>query len=144
MIPLRANLDQLDKIGRRLRTQIIFADAAERFFEHDFRQGVQIGPAAPGDLNFRFEEQIQPAGKWTFRTARSSGDSLNAAEGFRAPRNDQTSVAELSFAQEDSGSAFHDWEFSTSASRFLRPRVDSRAKRLRYARRRSNRTGARR
>src|SRR5438477_8641629 len=38
MITLGANLDQLDKISRGLRAQIILADAGERIFEDDFGQ----------------------------------------------------------------------------------------------------------
>src|SRR5437879_10711970 len=42
MITLGANLDQLDKISRGLRAQIILADAGERIFEDDFGQSVQF------------------------------------------------------------------------------------------------------
>src|SRR5437879_6216375 len=99
MIPLRANLDQLHKISRGLHAQIIRSNTAESFAQSDFRECVQIRFTARRDLNFRFEKQIQSAGKRTFGASCPFRDSLNAAERFRAPRHNEAGVAELSFAQ---------------------------------------------
>jgi hypothetical protein len=49
MIALGTNLNQLNKIGGSLRTQIIAANYRERIFQDDFRERVQIGFAAPYD-----------------------------------------------------------------------------------------------
>src|SRR5262249_19490108 len=51
MIALGANLDQLDKIRGSLRAQIITPNSGERIFQHDFRQRMQIGFAAPHNGN---------------------------------------------------------------------------------------------
>ena len=56
MIPLGANLDQLDEIGGSLRAQILAANAGERIFQDDFGQRMQIGFAAPHDGNFSLKE----------------------------------------------------------------------------------------
>ena len=99
MIALGANLDQLHKISRCLHAQIIRSNTAERLAENDLRECVQIRLAARRDLNFRFEKQVQSAGKRTFSASRPFRDGLNAAERFGAPRNNEAGVAELSFAQ---------------------------------------------
>ena len=99
MIALGANLDQLNKISGRLHAQIIRANTAESLTQNDLRERVQIRFTAWRDLNFSFEKQIQSAGKRTFGASRPFRDGLNAAERFRAPRNDEAGVAELSFAQ---------------------------------------------
>jgi len=99
MIPLGANLDQLHKISRCLQAQIIRSNTAESLAQSDLRECVQIGFTARRDLNFCFEKQIQSAGKRTFGASRPFRDGLNAAERFRAPRNNEAGVAEPSFAQ---------------------------------------------
>ena len=107
MIPLRANLDQFHKISRGLHAQIIRSNTAESFAQSDFRECVQIRFTARRDLNFRFEKQIQSAGKRTFGASRPFRDGLNAAERFRAPRNNEAGIAELPFAQQDCRCALH-------------------------------------
>ena len=42
MIAFRANLNQLHKIGGRLRAQIIFADAGKGIAQRDFGERMQI------------------------------------------------------------------------------------------------------
>ena len=42
MIAFRANLDQLHKIGGRLRAQIIFADAGKGIAQRNFGERMQI------------------------------------------------------------------------------------------------------
>ena len=49
------------------------------FLQHDFRQRVQIRFPAARDLDFRFEEQIELAGKRTFRAPGAPRDGLDAA-----------------------------------------------------------------
>ena len=56
MIALGANLNQLNKIRRSLRTQIIAANSGERIFQDDFRERMQIGFAASHDRNFSLEK----------------------------------------------------------------------------------------
>ena len=56
MIALGANLNQLNKIGGSLRTQIIAANSGERIFQDDFRERMQIGFAAPHDRNFSLKK----------------------------------------------------------------------------------------
>jgi len=78
MIALGANLNQLNKIRRSLRTQIIAADSGERIFQDDFRERMQIGFATSYDRNFGLKKQIEFSGKRTFRTSRAFGNGLNA------------------------------------------------------------------
>ena len=56
MIALGANLNQLNKIRRSLRTQIIAANSGERIFQDDFRERMQIGFAASHDRNFSLKK----------------------------------------------------------------------------------------
>jgi len=56
MIALGANLNQLNKIRGSLRAQIIAANSGERIFQHNFRQRVQVGFAAPYNRNFRLKK----------------------------------------------------------------------------------------
>ena len=107
MIALSANLDQLDKISRCLHAQIIRANTAEGLAQSDLCECMQIRFTARRNLNFRFEKQIQSAGKRTFGASRPFRDGLNAAERFRAPRNNEAGVAELSLAQQDCRCALH-------------------------------------
>ena len=79
MIGFGAQLDQLDKVGRGLRSPEIFADAAEWILEHNFCQRMQIRFAAARDLDFGFEKQIQLTRKRTFRAARAFRGRLDAA-----------------------------------------------------------------
>jgi hypothetical protein len=78
MIALGANLNQLNKIGGSLRTQIIAANSGERIFQDDFRERMEIGFAAPHYRNFSLKKQIEFSGKRTFRTSRAFGNRLNA------------------------------------------------------------------
>jgi hypothetical protein len=78
MIALGANLNQLNKIGSSLRTQIIAANSGERIFQDDFRERMEIGFATPHDRNFSLKKQIEFSGKRTFRTSRAFGNRLNA------------------------------------------------------------------
>src|SRR5947208_9365967 len=121
MIPLGANLDQLHKISRCLHAQIIRSNTAESLAQSNLGQCVQIRFTARRDLNFRFEKQIQSAGKRTFGASRPFRDGLNAAERFRAPRNNEAGIAELPFAQKNGGAAFH---ISLLARISLRREVD--------------------
>jgi hypothetical protein len=107
MVAFRANLNQLDEVSGRLHAQVILANSAKRIFQYDLRERVQIRLSAPRDLNFRFEEQIQLAGKRAFRAARSFRNSLDAAKRFGAPRDNQTRVAESPFTQQNARSGFH-------------------------------------
>src|SRR5882672_47828 len=77
MIALGANLNQLNKIGGSLRTQIIAANSGERIFQDDFRERMEIGFATPHDRNFSLKKQIELSGKRTFRTSRAFGNGLN-------------------------------------------------------------------
>jgi len=79
MIALGANLNQLNKIRRSLRTQIIAANSGERIFQDDFRERMQIGFAASHDRNFSLKKQIQLSGKRAFLAACAFGDRLNTA-----------------------------------------------------------------
>src|SRR4029077_16452615 len=79
MIALRANLNQLNKIRRSLRTQIIAANSGKRIFQNDFRERMQIGFAAPHDRNFSLKKQIQLSGKRAFLAAGAFCDRLNTA-----------------------------------------------------------------
>ena len=79
MIPLGANLYQLDKVSGHLSAKIIFPDAGERVFEDNFSQGMQGGFAAGDDRNFGFEEKIEFAGEWSLGPARTFGHRLDAA-----------------------------------------------------------------
>src|SRR4029077_7607728 len=99
MIARGANLDPLHKISRCLHAQLIRSNTAERLAQNDLRECVEIRFTARRDLNFRFEEQIQSAGKRTFSASRPFRDGLDAAERFGAPRNNEAGVAELPFAQ---------------------------------------------
>ena len=78
MIALGANLNQLDKLGGSLRTQIITANSGERIFQDDFRERVQIGFSTSHDRDFSLKKQIEFSGKRTFRTSRAFGNRLNA------------------------------------------------------------------
>jgi hypothetical protein len=113
MIALGANLNQFNKIRRSLRTQIIAANSGERIFQDDFRERMQIRFSASHDRNFSLEKQIEFSSKRTFLTSRAFGNGLNAAKRFRAPRHDQTRVAEFSFPKENCLSAFHSPKSST-------------------------------
>ena len=88
MVALGANLNQLNKIRRSLRTQIIAANSGKRIFQDDFGERVQIRFTAPHNGNFSLKKQIQFAGKRTFRSPRAFDDRLNAAKRFRSPRHD--------------------------------------------------------
>jgi hypothetical protein len=79
MIALGANLNQLNKIRRGLRTQIIAANSGERIFQDDFRERMQIGFATSHDRNLSLKKQIELSGKRTFLTECAFGDRLNAA-----------------------------------------------------------------
>src|SRR5256886_4124977 len=107
MIPLGANLNQLHKISRCLHAQIIRSNTAESLAQSNLGECVQIRFTARRDLNFRLEKQIQSAGKRTFSASRPFRDGLNAAERFRAPRNNEAGIAELPFAQQDCRCALH-------------------------------------
>lgn len=98
MIALGANLNQFDKVSGSLGAKVIFPDADERIFENDFGQGVQRRFATCYYRNFRFEEKIEFAGEWSFRTAGAFSHGLNAAQRLSTPGNDQTGVAKLAFA----------------------------------------------
>src|SRR5207249_2669270 len=98
MITLGTNLDQLDKISRGLRAQIILADAGERIFEDDFGQRVQCRFATCYHRDLGFKKEIELASEWSFGAARAFGHRLNASQRLRAPGDDQTGVAKLAFA----------------------------------------------
>ena len=108
MIALGANLNQLNKIGGSLRAQIIAANSGERIFQDDFRERMKIGFAASHDRNFSLKKQIEFSRKRTFLATRTFGYRLDAAKRFRAPRDDQTRVAEFSFPKKNCLCAFHD------------------------------------
>ena len=107
MITLGANLNQFNEVGGSLRAQIIAANSGERIFQNDFRERVEIGFAAAHDRNFSLKKQIEFPCKRTLLAACSFGDRLNAAKRFRAPRHDQTRVAEFSFPKKDCLCAIH-------------------------------------
>src|SRR3954452_253174 len=113
MIALGANLNQFNKIGGSLRPQIIAPNSGERIFQDDFCERVEIGFAASHDRNFSLKKQIDFSRKRALLATCAFGDCLNAAKRFRAPRNDQTGVAEFSFAKENCLCAFHSPEFTT-------------------------------
>src|SRR5947207_14394175 len=79
VIRLGANLDQLDKIRGGLCSPEIFSNSAERIFQHDLSQGMEVRFPAAHDLNFRFEKEIEFAGERTFRAPGATRDGLNAA-----------------------------------------------------------------
>jgi len=64
---------------------------------------MQIRFAARDKRNLGFKKEIELASKWTFRPACAFGNCVNAAAGCRAPRNNQTGVAELSSSQKNGG-----------------------------------------
>ena len=113
MIALSANLNQFNKIRGTLCTQIIAANSGKGIFQDDFCKSVQIGFAAPHDRNFSLKKQIEFSGERAFLAACAFGNRLNAAKRFRAPRHDQTRVAEPSFAKKDCLCAFHPPESNT-------------------------------
>lgn len=78
MIALGANLNQLNKIGGSLRTQIIGANSGEWIFQDDLRECMEIGFATSYDRNLSLEKEIEFSGKRTFRTSRAFGNGLNA------------------------------------------------------------------
>ena len=117
MIALGANLDQLHKICGTLRTQIIAANSDERIFQNDFGERVQIGFAASHDRDFSLKKQVELSGKRTFLAARAFRNRLNAAQRVRAPRYDQTRVAEFSFPKKNCLCAFHSPESTTQQCR---------------------------
>jgi len=108
MIALGANLNELNKIRRGLRAQIITANPGEWIFKHRFRERVQVRSSAARDLNFCFEEQVQLSGKRALGASSTLGDRLNATERFSAPRDNQTRVTEFALPQEDGGRGFHE------------------------------------
>jgi hypothetical protein len=107
MIALGANLNQLNKVRGSLRAQVIAPNSSEWIFQDDFCERVQIGFATPHDRNFSLKKQIEFSGKRTFLTACAFGHRLNAAKRFRAPRHDQTRVAEFSFPKKNCLCALH-------------------------------------
>src|SRR5215831_6173686 len=117
MIALGANLDQLHKIRGTLRMQIITANSGERIFQDNFRERVQIGFAASHDRDFSLKKQVEFSGKRTFLAARAFRNRLNAAQRLRAPRHDQTRVAEFSFPKKNCLRAFHSPESTTQQCR---------------------------
>ena len=98
MIALSTNLQKLDKIGRRLSTQIRLANAGERIFHNNFGQRVQRRFPAGHDGNFRLEKEIELPGKRCFRPPRALGDSLNTTQRLSAPGDDKTGVAKFALA----------------------------------------------
>src|SRR6516164_1527533 len=119
MIALGANLDQFNEICSTLRTQIIPANSGERIFQNDFGERVQIGFPASHDRDFGLKKQIELSGERTFLAARALCDRVNAAKRFRAPRHDQTGVAEFSFAKENCLCAFHSPQSTTRTALIL-------------------------
>src|SRR5947208_16941846 len=113
MIALGANLNQFNKIGGSLRPQIIAPNSGERIFQDDFCERVEIGFAASHDRNFSLKKEVEFSCKRTLLATRAFGDRLNAAQRFRAPRNDQTRVAEFAFPKENCLCAFHSSESTT-------------------------------
>ena len=107
MIALRANLDQLDKIGCGLSTEIILSDTREWILDHNFGQRVQRRFAARHDRDLGFKKKIELAGERSLRAASAFSNSLDAAERFGAPRNDQAGIAKLAFTQKNRGRALH-------------------------------------
>jgi len=79
VIRLGANLDELHEIRGGLCSPEIFANSAERIFQRDFRQRMQVCFPAARDLNFRFEKEIEFAGERTLRAPGAARDGLNAA-----------------------------------------------------------------
>src|SRR3954447_23701604 len=80
---------------------------------------MEIGFAASHDRNFSLKKEVEFSCKRTLLATRAFGDRLNAAKRFRAPRNDQTGVAEFSFAKENCLCAFHSPEFTTLTALLL-------------------------
>ena len=107
MIALGTNLDQLDKVSGGLSTKIVFANARERILYQHFGQSMQSRFSTWHNRDFRLEKEIELTGKWSFRPACAFRYRLNAAQRFRAPGNDQTCVAKLSFAQKNGSGALH-------------------------------------
>src|SRR6266404_7720186 len=107
MISLGTNLNQFNKVSCSLRAQIISANSGKRIFQHNLGERVQICFAASHEGNFSLKKQIQFSGERTFETTRAFSDSLDATKRVRAPRDDQTRIAELSFPNENCLGAFH-------------------------------------
>ncbi len=102
-----ANLNEFDKIRRRLHPWIILTDSGKRVFHDDFRQSVEIRTARRDDRYFRLKKKIELACERCFGAASAFGDRLDASPGFRAPGDDQAGIAELPFPQQDRGCRFH-------------------------------------
>ena len=79
MIGLGAKLDELDKIRSGLGPPEIFANAAERIFQDDFCERMQVRFPAPRDLNFGFEKQIELSSEGALGASGTAGGSLDAA-----------------------------------------------------------------
>ena len=107
MIAFGANFNQLDEICRRLGAKIILANARKRISDDDFSQGMQRRPSTRHHRNFRFEKEIEFAGKRRFRAARAFGDRLDAAQTLGAPGNDETGIAKLAFAKKNRRRGLH-------------------------------------
>ena len=107
MIPLSANLDQLDEIRRRLHAKIILTDSGKWIFDDYLCQRVQSRLATGRDGDLCFEEKIESPGKWSLGTASAFGDGLDAAERLRAPGDNQAGVAKVSLPQKNGSGALH-------------------------------------
>ena len=107
MIALSANFNQLDKISRGLSAKIMFADSRKRILDDDFSQRVQARSSTGDDRDLRLEKEIELTGERRFGPPRPFCHSLNAAQRFRAPGNDQAGVAKLSFTKKNRGRALH-------------------------------------
>src|SRR5262249_42425655 len=107
MIPLGANLDQLNEISGGLGAKIVLSNAGKRIFEHNLDESMQCRSPARDDRDFGFEKEIEFSRKWSLGAARALGDRLDTAHRLGAPGNDQTAVAKLAFAQQDRGRAYH-------------------------------------
>ena len=117
MIALGADFDQLDEVSRGLSAQIIAANSDERIFDDDLGQRVQSRFSAWDERNLRFEKQIELTRERRLCAASAFGDGLDTTERFGAPGDNETGVAELSFANQDRARAVH-------GSNLARQRVD--------------------
>src|SRR3954463_13659313 len=80
---------------------------------------MEIGFAASHDRNFSLKKEVEFSCKRTLLATRAFGDRLNAAKRFRAPRDDQTRVAEFSFAKKNCLCVFHSSESTTRTALLL-------------------------
>jgi hypothetical protein len=107
MIAFRTNLNQLDKICRRLDPKVSLANSRERIRHHDLGESVQRRFSTRHERDFRFEKKVEFTGERSFGAACAFGYCLNAAQRLSAPRNDQAGITELAFAKKNRRSGLH-------------------------------------